>query len=297
MNMKRRNILVLVNEAKDEKLVVTNEVISFLEKNNCNVFLEDELIAKINRGSKIQDNTEINFALVLGGDGTLLNKLHRYVDKVYAYFGINLGRVGCLTEATRTNYPEKLTSIFNDNYFVENRNTLEYVVKNGENDIHKGIAFNEVSIERGKLFKMLLINMYVNGNNKTSFYADGVIVATSTGSSAFSLSSGGPLLLPNAKNFVVTPLCPQLRNITSLVVNDTDIVSIDITDPNQRQSYHEHKPIVVIDGRTMIEIDENSKLVIQKSPKYLKILKVNGQGSLFEPTFKVAMSNQNLFNE
>ena len=83
--MKRRNILVLVNEAKDEKLVVTNEVISFLEKNNCNVFLEDELISKINRGSKIQDNTEINFALVLGGDGTLLNKLHRYVDKDYAY--------------------------------------------------------------------------------------------------------------------------------------------------------------------------------------------------------------------
>ncbi|MCI5939064.1 MAG: NAD(+)/NADH kinase [Bacilli bacterium] len=293
--MKVWNVLILVNEHKDHNLKITKEVITFLNNNNCQVYIEEEISSKVSEAKILNKDSVVDFALVLGGDGTLLNGLHKYVEKDFPYFGINLGRVGCLLEANTTNYKDKISSILHDKYFIEKRNTLEYVVKNNENT-YKGIAFNEVALERGKLFKMLLINMYINGNNKTSFYADGVIVATSTGSSAFSLSSGGPLLLPSAKNFVITPLCPQLRNITSLVVNDTDVISIDIKDLQVRESYKDNKPIVTIDGRIMIDIDENSNLTITKSPKILKIIKVNGQESYFEPTFKVAMSNQNLFN-
>ena len=293
--MKVWNVLILVNEHKDHNLKITKEVITFLNNNNCQVYIEEEISSKVSEAKILNKDSVVDFALVLGGDGTLLNGLHKYVEKDFPYFGINLGRVGCLLEANTTNYKDKISSILHDKYFIEKRNTLEYVDKNNENT-YKGIAFNEVALERGKLFKMLLINMYINGNNKTSFYADGVIVATSTGSSAFSLSSGGPLLLPSAKNFVITPLCPQLRNITSLVVNDTDVISIDIKDLQVRESYKDNKPIVTIDGRIMIDIDENSNLTITKSPKILKIIKVNGQESYFEPTFKVAMSNQNLFN-
>ena len=293
--MKVWNVLILVNEHKDHNLKITKEVITFLNNNNCQVYIEEEISSKVSEAKILNKDSVVDFALVLGGDGTLLNGLHKYVEKDFPYFGINLGRVGCLLEANTTNYKDKISSILHDKYFIEKRNTLEYVVKNNKNT-YKGIAFNEVALERGKLFKMLLINMYINGNNKTSFYADGVIVATSTGSSAFSLSSGGPLLLPSAKNFVITPLCPQLRNITSLVVNDTDVISIDIKDLQVRESYKDNKPIVTIDGRIMIDIDENSNLTITKSPKILKIIKVNGQESYFEPTFKVAMSNQNLFN-
>lgn len=293
--MKVWNILILVNENKDQDLKITKEVILFLNNNNCQVYIEPAFKSKLTCAKVFDEKTIIDFAIVLGGDGTLLNMLHKYTELDIPYFGINLGRVGCLLEGTITNYKEKLSSIFSNKYFIEKRNTLEYTVEKKDKK-YKGIAFNEVAVERGKLFKMLLINMYINGNNKTSFYADGVIVATSTGSSAFSLSSGGPLLLPSAKNFVITPLCPQLRNITSLVVNDTDVISIDIKESQIRESYSVEKPIVTIDGRTMIEIDENSNLTIIKSPKILKIIKVNGQESYFEPTFKVAMSNQNLFN-
>ena len=270
--MKVWNVLILVNEHKDHNLKITKEVITFLNNNNCQVYIEEEISSKVSEAKILNKDSVVDFALVLGGDGTLLNGLHKYVEKDFPYFGINLGRVGCLLEANATNYKDKISSILHDKYFIEKRNTLEYVVKNNENT-YKGIAFNEVALERGKLFKMLLINMYINGNNKTSFYADGVIVATSTGSSAFSLSSGGPLLLPSAKNFVITPLCPQLRNITSLVVNDTDVISIDIKDLQVRESYKDNKPIVTIDGRIMIDIDENSNLTITKSPKILKIIK------------------------
>ncbi len=292
--MKIWHILLLVNIDKDKSLSFTKEVVDFLKENNCIIYVEKKMQEKISDVLMINKDVDIDFCLLLGGDGSLLNKLHEYVEKDYAYFGINLGRVGCLLEATKKTYKEKLKAIFNFQYMVEERNTIFYQTTSSKGELVEGISFNEVAIERGKLFKMLLINMYVNGNNKTSFYADGVIVSTSTGSSAFNLSSGGPLLLPTAKNYVITPLCPQLRDITSLVVNDTDVITIDIKEDNPRQSYETTSPIVVIDGRTMIEINESSKLIIKKSPKKLKILKVDGQGSLFEPTFKVAMSNRNL---
>lgn len=285
--MNKQKVLVLVNPTKEESLSLTKDVVEFLNKENCQVVLEDDLL---------NDTKKIDFAIVLGGDGTLLNKLHKYIDYDFPYFGINLGRVGCLTEATKENYKEKISCILNGDYHIERRNTLSYqVIKKDE--VQSGIAFNEVCIERAKLFKMLKINMYINKKNKTSFYANGVLVATSTGSSAYNLSCGGPLLLPDAKNYVVTPICPQLRCITSLVVNESDEIEIDISEQIKRQQYHDTKPIVVIDGKSMIEIDENSKIILKKSDKELKIIKVNKESSLFEPTFKVTLSSQELFNK
>lgn len=291
--MSKRKILVLVNPEKDNNLVITKEVISFLKQMNCDVFIEDDnyLDENIYNGK-----TLIDFAIVLGGDGTLLNKLHKYIEYDFPYFGINLGRVGCLTEATKDNYKEKIISILENKYSIEFRNSLGYEILDENGKVLKGIAFNEVSIERGKLFKMLKINIYINNSNKTSFYADGVLVATSTGSSAYNLSCGGPLLLPNAKSFAVTPISPQLKCITSLVVNESDEIEIDISDQVERQLYHETKPIVVVDGKTMIEIDENTRVLLKKNDKVLKIIKVNKESSLFEPTFKVALSSQELFN-
>lgn len=297
--MKQKKVLFLVNNNKDKNLILTNGIVSFLIFNNFIVYLESQILnnSQFNNKALLYDNNiSVDFALVLGGDGTLLNKLHEYKDRDFPYFGINMGRVGCLTEASLDNYKQKLIQILNDDFIIENRSTIDYEIS-VDDKCYKGIAFNEVCVDRGKLFKMLLLNIFINEKNKTSFYADGVIVATSTGSSAYSLSSGGPLLLPTAKNYVITPLCPQLRTITSLVVNDTDVISIDIKDITNRQSYDEHKPMVVIDGKLMIEINSESKITIRKSNKIFRLIKVENEKSLFEPTFKVAMSNKNLFND
>ena len=282
--MEVMNVLLLVNRNKDQDNIITDQVISFLKDRSCKVYLENEYIDDIN----------ISFALILGGDGTLLNFAHKYEKYDFPFFGINLGRVGCLTEASIDNYQDKLICILNGKYFIEERNTIECKVIN--NDIVKGqgIAFNEVSLQRAKFYKMMLISMLVNGNNLTSFYSDGVVVATSTGSSAFSLSCGGPLLLPTARNFVITPISPQLRTITSLVVNDTDVISLDLSKDKTSEKDIDGKAAIVIDGSKLIEISHDDKVIINKSEKKLKIIKVDGQASLFEPTFKVALSSQNI---
>lgn len=288
-------VLVLVNPLKDKDLLITKDVISYLKEKKCEVFIEENIKEFLNE-KVFSDNITIDFALVLGGDGTFLNKMHIFSEYEFPYFGINLGRVGCLTEATIENYQDKIDAILEGKFHIEKRNILNYNIIKEDEEI-QGIAFNEVCISRGNLFKMLRINMHINGIHKTSFYADGVVVATPTGSSAYNLSCGGPLLFPTTNNFVITPISPQFRCITSLVVNDTEEITVDISEENKRQLYGDDKPIVVIDGKTMIKIDEDTKIILNKSCKVSKIIKVNNSESLFEPTFKVALSSKELFNK
>lgn len=303
--MKKLNVLFLLNEEKDTSLIITKEIVNYLISKKCLVFVEKQIYNKVPNTLLWDDNSKdknkqikIHFSIILGGDGTILNFAQKYKEYDFSYFGINIGRVGCLAEGTTSNYIKKLEQIINGNYYIENRNTiLGKLCDNNSNVIDEFIAFNEISIQRGKLYKMLLINMLINGNNPTSFYADGVIVATSTGSSAYSLSSGGPLLLPTAKNFVITPICPQLRTITSLVINDTEEICIDIRDSANREKYDKNKPLIVIDGYKQHEMLSDHKLILGKSNKVLRVIKVNQNASLFEPIYKVAMSTKNLFTE
>ena len=287
--MKKFNVLVLLNKEKDKEYKIINEVVSFLNTKNCVVFVEEECVNNVKEVFEYKSNVNFDFALILGGDGTILNFAHKYAKFDFPFFGINLGRVGCLVEASLNNYQEKIESILNGDYIVEDRNTIECeIIKDGLVKT-KGLAFNEVSLQRAKFYKMMNVSMLVNNNNLTSFYSDGVVVATSTGSSAFSLSCGGPLLLPTAKNFVITPISPQLRTITSLVVNDSDVITLDLSKEIKRMI--DDNAVVVIDGYKLIEISCLDKVIIKKADKKLRIIKVNSQTSLFEPTYKVALSS------
>lgn len=289
-----KKILFLVNKKKDEDLSISKEILKFLSTKKVQIFIEKDL-KKDFCDFQVFNGEKVDFALVLGGDGTILNFAHTYFD--IPFFGINLGRVGCLTDSSLEESKAKLELILNDKYYVEERNVIHCKIYNKDTLVHEMIAFNEVYVHRGELYKMLLLNLYVNGHNKTSFYADGVIFATATGSSAYSLSCGGPLLLPNAKNFVIAPIAPQLRVITSLVVNDTDTIELDVKDKNHREEYTTNNPVVFIDGKYRYSFKEDSRLIISKSDKVLKIIKTNVEASLFEPIFKVSTSTNDLFIE
>ena len=182
----------------------------------------------------------------------------------------------------------------NNKFVIEERNTILCSLYKNSQFVDSIIAFNEVCVQKGRLPKMLLIDMKVNNKNNTLFYSDGVIVSTSTGSSAYNLSSGGPLLLPTAKNFVITPVCPQLRSITSLVVNDSDVIELKVVEEN-REDYSNKNPIIVVDGWKEYDFGVDSTVVVQKSDKTLKIIKTSNDTSLFEPIFKVAMSSRGMF--
>ena len=290
-----KKVLFLLNEKKDSQLNITKEIVEYLISKNCLVYLEDELNNKLTNTCSYSDDLDVDFCIILGGDGTILNFAHKYEKLNLPFFGINLGRVGCLAEGELNDYKEKIDKILSGNYYIEERNTISCSIYRDNLLSEVVSSFNEVCVQKGKLYKMIQINMLVNGKNETSFFCDGVIIATSTGSSAYNLSSCGPLLLPSAKNFVITPVCPQLRAITSLVVNDTDVIELTVKEDADRESYNVEKPVVVIDGYKEYDLSVSDKVIVKKGNKSLRIIKVNDNVSLFEPIFKVAMSSKGMF--
>ncbi len=279
------NILILLNRKKDQDLSYTKEVSNYLLSNGFNIYFESELFNEINMGRELilDEINKIDFCLVLGGDGTILNKAYEYSKYNLKYLGINLGRVGCLSEGKPNEYKRIISSIINNEYKVEKRIALSgYIYRNGK-VIKDILSFNEVSLYRGKSLKMLHLKIKLNGMHDTSFYADGLNVSTPTGSSAYSLSSGGPLLISTANSFVLTPICPQLRTITSLVVDGDDEISISLV----KELKSEYLPSLQIDGRESFDIEVNDEIILKKSIVTLNIVKVNLNEPLYEPIFKV----------
>ena len=279
------NVLILLNRIKDPNLTYTKEVSNYLLKKGFNIYYEDEIYKDINMGNLINDSTisSIDFCLVFGGDGTILNKAYEYSKYNLNYLGINLGRVGCLSEGKPDEYKRIIDSIINNKYIIEKRIALAGSIYRDNKIIKDILSFNEVSLYRGKSLKMLHLKIKLNGMHDTLFYADGLNVSTPTGSSAYSLSAGGPLLISTANSFVLTPICPQLRTITSLVVDGDDEINISLEGELKTNVL----PSLQIDGRESIDINKSDTIILKKSKVTLNIVKVNLNEPLYEPIFKV----------
>ena len=280
-----KKILLVVNTDKDKDYKLTNELIIFLKTKNLDIYSDNNIPNTLN----LENINDIDLTIILGGDGTILAFVDKYKNANPLIYGINLGRVGVLTEGDINTYQEDINKILNGKYYLEERNTLNAKLYDQDKLVLDDIAYNEVSIHRASLVKMILIKLLINNHHKTLFYADGVLVSTSTGSSAYNLSSGGPILLPNAANFVITPISPQLRTITSLVTSDKDIIEISLIEEKNRQEYGE-SPLLVLDGRKKMTFKPSMKLIIKEGNNKLRIAKINNDTSLFEATSKVALT-------
>ena len=282
---KMKKVLVLINKFKDADLSLTSNIASYLSSKGVEVFLEEELALKVNGTKKISEATlkDISFLIVIGGDGTILGNAKKYKDYEFPILGINLGRVGCLAEAEPDKYQDAIDKILSGKYKVEKRVSLEGTLKKTNGEVKNIFAFNEVVVQRGISLKMLDLHISINNSNETSFYADGLIIATPTGSSAYSLASGGPLMYPTAKSFVLTPICAQLKTITSLVVSSDDVITMSIG----QHKITNFVPNIEIDGSETLEIEPGDVLTVAKGSKTLNIIKVNLNSSLYEPIFKV----------
>ena len=279
-------VLVLLTKSKDPEYKVTSKVLNYLDELGFDIYLRKEVFEDLNRFKEIdEDNLKsIDFALVLGGDGSILREAHRYKDYNLNFLGINLGRVGCLTEGKPEDYKRIIDSIHNNEYKIEKRIVLDCTIKKDDEVMNKISSFNEVTIIRGKSLKMLKIELKLNKMHKTVFYADGINVSTPTGSSAYSLSSGGPLLISTANSFVLTPICPQLRTITSLVIDGDDELTISLKNNFKDPAL---LPSLEIDGRESFDINDSFVVTLNKSNRTLNIVKVNLDEPLYEPIFKV----------
>ena len=202
--------------------------------------------------------------VVVGGDGTILHVVGQLGEVIKPIFGINVGSLGFLTCANSSAYREAVECIAKDRINFSQRTLLEARIKVAEKQTKKMTALNDAVLSRGELSRLVLLRTRVNGEALTEFNADGLIVATPTGSTAYSLSAGGPILDPESGVLVITPICPHVLTNRSIIVAETSIIDIEVSDPD-------YPVFLTLDGRQPIRVKRGSTINIRKAKKTLPL--------------------------
>ncbi|MDD2370742.1 MAG: NAD(+)/NADH kinase [Firmicutes bacterium] len=218
--------------------------------------------------SKIEDLTEeCEFIVVLGGDGTILRTANIIQPKTIPILGINLGRLGFLTSVEKENldfYLEK--SLDDDNYKIEKRIMLDVEILNNGEVIYKDIALNDVVFSRNYLEGMLGFLVKVSDVSVDEFFADGYIISTPTGSTAYSLSAGGPILTPEMDVILLTPICPHTLYARPIVVQGSEEIDVILISAGR-------KSIISVDGQRHYKLNNKSSVKIIKSKVITKTIR------------------------
>ncbi|RIV22993.1 NAD(+)/NADH kinase [Alicyclobacillaceae bacterium I2511] len=174
------------------------------------------------------DISSCELAFVLGGDGTLLGAARRFSTFGIPLLGINLGHLGFLTEATPEELAETVARVVDHNYDLEERLMLETVVTRADKEVHRAVALNDVGVGKGSFARLVVVETYVDDVYVDTYRGDGVIVSTPTGSTAYSLSSGGPIVVPHLQVILITPICPHTLFSRPCVIDCSQTVRLHV---------------------------------------------------------------------
>lgn len=266
-----RKFFLIANEDKKESILLSANVKAYLESKGCEVKSVTGYVKK----EMIEAGTEC--IVVFGGDGTLLNAARELQQADIPFLGINVGRLGFLAGTEKDDVYEAMDKLMADDYNVEARMMLSGDVVREGKVIASGVSLNDIVINRGGGLSILEFNMYVNGLHLNTYNADGLIVSTPTGSTAYSMSAGGPIVKPSASLIVVTPVCPHTLNTRSIVLDPTDVVELEVI---ENRKYENELGSAYFDGEHMCTLCTGDKLVIKKAEVSTKIIKLSSVGFL-----------------
>ena len=223
-----------------------------------------ELLGEGNGKSIPELALECELLVVLGGDGTILSTAHAMAERMCPLFGINLGTFGFLTCMGPADYRQAVRCIVAGEYQLSHRTMLRVeVVREGE-VIDKHLGLNDAVISRGALSRLIRLETKVNGSLLTQYNADGLIVATPTGSTAYSLSAGGPLLTPDSEAFAITPICPHTLTNRSVIVGDKAVIEVRIC--NQLDEIY-----LTVDGQQAIAMKSHDSVRMCRAVRTLPL--------------------------
>ncbi len=260
--------------AKDQSEAVRSTVLQlkdFLSQKSCEVLLDHsvECLVEVDDSDCVDRDTigqKADIAIVVGGDGTFLSAVRSLADHKIPVLGINLGRLGFLVDISPDDMFEIIEEIMNGHYVDERRFLLQaQVVRDGE-VICESDAFNDVVVHIRDVARMIEFETYINGQFVNFQRADGLVVSTPTGSTAYALSSGGPLLHATLNAMVLVPICPHTLTNRPLVVNGDSKVEIVIGKSKQTTSQ------VTFDGQTAYDVKPMDKIVIQKKENQIHLI-------------------------
>lgn len=270
---------IVVNKDNKEARKAAKEISKYLKDNGGeDIWINDGNHKKSCKNEKyrytnpdmVPDNTEV--IIVLGGDGTLLQTARDLGHKEIPLIGINFGNLGFLAENDKDHIMETLDRLLKDEFSEESRMMIQGSVIRDGNKICNNIALNDIVISRNGSLAVIDFKIYVNGQYLNTYRADGIIISTPTGSTAYNLSAGGPIVNPSANLIVVTPICPHTLNARSIILDKDDEILIEI--PQGRREYS-GSTMASFDGDEEIALNNNDKIFIRKSENDIKIVKLN----------------------
>lgn len=212
-----------------------------------------------------------DFMLSIGGDGTLLDTVSLIHDSLIPVIGINIGRLGFLSSVFVEELAHTLDCLDKHHYVLDPRSLLRLDTNNnlfGENNI----ALNDLTIQNKQSSAMMTIDAYLNGEYLNSYWADGLIISTPTGSTGYSLSCGGPIMMPQAESFILTPVAPHNLNVRPVIVSDKNIISLDIKGRSNNF-------LATLDSRSET-IDESVQLAVRKETFLLNLVRLSNENFL-----------------
>ena len=226
--------------------------------------------AKVLTTDKYSKN--ITCAIVLGGDGTILKTARFYAKYQVPILGINLGRLGFLSQAKPTQIKEAIDYLLNGSFKIENRLMLSAL--NGKME-----ALNDIVIKGEAFSRTSRLYVEINNNLVCDYLADGLIISTPTGSTAYTLSAGGPILTPSLNAIVIVPICPHTMNARPIVIPDSEVIKV---------TSSQNKPLLKIsaDGQETKTVDVKEEIVITKSKDYAKLILLNLEKNSFYSVLK-----------
>jgi NAD+ kinase len=216
-------------------------------------------------------STHVDLAAVIGGDGTMLHALSKLGDFQKPVAGINTGTLGFLTSCTDCELDEFAQAVASGRYTTSVRTLVTATVHRRGHPAESFTALNEIALARGETGRLVSLRAIVDGELLNDYRADGLIVATPTGSTAYSLSAGGPLIAPGADVFIITPICPHSLSQRALVLPDSSVVSLSSIDPDSEPM------LFTVDGRDSVRIVPGDHIEVRKADRSFHLLRLEGR--------------------
>ncbi len=263
------NILLVINEQKDPEYVLANRVAEIIGS-RASLFIDGKnRSASVTGAKRISENEYQNMdvMLVLGGDGTLLSVAKKASKRNIPVVGINLGRLGFLAEIEKDELEDGLSKLLERDYVIEERMMLSAKLSDGS----ETTALNDIVVTRANsTLKILDLDIFIDDEYVDDFKADGIIIATPTGSTAYSLSAGGPIVDPALNSMIVTPICPHKMYSRTIIVPPEKTITV------KCRTAIDNEAVVAADSELLGKLSGNETVVVKIAQKKFKLIRFKG---------------------
>ncbi len=264
-NMK--NVGIISKTGRPEPLEILKDILPWLKDQGYNVYIDKETASRLDmKGYKRAEIPKlIDVLIVLGGDGTMLSAARLVAERSIPILGINLGGLGFITEVNRTEVFSALETMLKGECSIEERMMLKTsIIRHGET-IAEYTVLNDVVITKGALARIIDLETYIDHTYVTTYRADGLIISTPTGSTAYNLSAGGPIIHPSLDCIVITPICPHTLTNRPIVLSGESFIEVSMKSDSE-------DVFLTLDGQVGVSLKKSDLVEIKKSPFKTKLL-------------------------